>query len=581
MVNFGGHLKAVREGESKGTDLYIVPYNDLKEPVFAQGTDSRAVFDTCWRGALALSNADFTAAVEALFTSIFEADADAAPRGAPLGTAMKVYVDVVGPDEGQDTLQRMVQIHTAALTNSEALRKLVKKHDKYHPTQKLSVSLLPKLYASVVFSGQGMVEEAIAAMRAFLNDEDEGDRGTFLPMKRMDSETAHNKVVESRVEELDWLKRVVASIPETLIHNLVAHRGFHHVKDRNDKRPLENSLAAYETAWTSGIHLCECDIAITRDEKLVLAHDADFKRLALDSKSPTSGINVSDLTFRELISMPLTSGNRPPLLIDVLRSAHAISNNAKLIIEIKPGNSAAASALSRLLLRHPDLTRCVAMIMSFDAVTMHRLRTELTAGSHPLLGSGSTSSRMNLSFGSQHCRFASFDHFGTLPNHHRTHSDQQLGLSLSQNNLGVGMSLSQNTLEVPLVPQEPPQQIEHILSFPPLMLLTVAQKPKRPCEMKVGVHDLSPIDSWLSNPNGCLDGVYLQFQRDMMTPEGSRSLRELSERVDVGVWGFAGLDPDDFDTFHWLFKDCNVKFVNTDLPNNFRKGVIVRSSTSL
>ena len=31
-------------------------------------------------------------------------------------------------------------------------------------------------------------------------------------------------------------------------------------------RPLENSLSAYEVAWSAGVRLCECDIALTADE---------------------------------------------------------------------------------------------------------------------------------------------------------------------------------------------------------------------------------------------------------------------------------------------------------------------------
>jgi hypothetical protein len=56
--------------------------------------------------------------------------------------------------------------------------------------------------------------------------------------------------------------------------------------------------------------------SLTKDEKLVLAHDDDFSRLALDKDLPHK--QVRDLTFRELISLPLKSGIRPPLLIDVL-----------------------------------------------------------------------------------------------------------------------------------------------------------------------------------------------------------------------------------------------------------------------
>ena len=82
------------------------------------------------------------------------------------------------------------------------------------------------------------------------------------------------------------------------------------------------------------------------------------------------------------------------------------------------------------------------------------------------------------------------------------------------------------------------------------------------------------------NGGGSLDGVYLQYQSDMMTPEGAGALSELSRRHTVGVWAYSGKDPDDFETFHWLVQKGNVTFVNTDLPGHFRRGVFKRSTTS-
>ena len=68
-------------------------------------------------------------------------------------------------------------------------------------------------------------------------------------------------------------------IDKDIMRRLVAHRGFHSINDRTDRRPIENSLEAYELAWTSGVVLCECDVAVTRDGKLVLGHDADYCEL--------------------------------------------------------------------------------------------------------------------------------------------------------------------------------------------------------------------------------------------------------------------------------------------------------------
>ena len=78
------------------------------------------------------------------------------------------------------------------------------------------------------------------------------------------------------------------------------------------------------------------------------------------------------------MSCPLKSGARPPLLFDVLRSAAAIGDHAKMIVEIKAGNSEAGPALARMFLRHPNLMDHVAVVMSFDAFIMHNFRSEMT-----------------------------------------------------------------------------------------------------------------------------------------------------------------------------------------------------------
>lgn len=58
-------------------------------------------------------------------------------------------------------------------------------------------------------------------------------------------------------------------------------------------------------AWTSGIHLCECDIALTKDERIILAHDANFARLGMDPTSPLCNRTVRDLTFKgKLLLVP-------------------------------------------------------------------------------------------------------------------------------------------------------------------------------------------------------------------------------------------------------------------------------------
>merc|ERR1711935_883029 len=108
-------------------------------------------------------------------------------------------------------------------------------------------------------------------------------------------------------------------------------------------------------------------------------------------------------------------------------------------------------------------------------------------------------------------------------------------------------------------------------NMPKLMLLTVAQAPSAACELRVQYNELYRVDNWLRHETGLLDGVYLQYEKEMMTPEGAAFLRQLSQRFLVGIWNYAEKDPDDFETFQWLVKQGNCSFVNTDLPKGFRE----------
>ena len=153
--------------------------------------------------------------------------------------------------------------------------------------------------------------------------------------------------------------------------------------------------------------------------------------------------------------------------------------------------------------------------------------------------------------------------------------------------------------------------------MPKLMLLTVADPPNKPCELQVsvgdddGYHDekhqprspildnngerqppqppqqirssasssfTSKVESWLSTESGRLDGVYLQYEAGMKTDRGAGALRRLRRDHGylVGIWGYSGQDPDNYETAEWLVREGECAFVNTDLPNHFCKHVSVR-----
>eukprot|EP00585_Thalassiosira_rotula_P012941 CAMPEP_0196132160 /NCGR_PEP_ID=MMETSP0910-20130528/1887_1 /TAXON_ID=49265 /ORGANISM="Thalassiosira rotula, Strain GSO102" /LENGTH=970 /DNA_ID=CAMNT_0041391727 /DNA_START=51 /DNA_END=2963 /DNA_ORIENTATION=- len=686
-------------------------------------------FKSEWRMALKRAAGDFDRAMQLFWSEVFEGITSYNPngvdeqkedtneyedviRGALPDAALQMYVSAVPPERAQETFSFLKDIHSTALINAEALRKLVKKFDKLYRknTSLLSTILLPEVYSSNFTGSLASLEAGLALLRVLLNIE-EGDDPNQNPTNPKEKQTpkevrAEKKrlrrlatldddmrdvavlsggyfgnnqdtdagLVHRRKEELQWLRGMIEGIDPVYIPFLVAHRGFHSIHDRSDVRPLENSLMAYEAAWTNGVHLCECDIALTKDERIILAHDENFARLGMDPASPLCNRTVRDLTFKELMNCPLKSGARPPLLFDVLRSAAAIGGDAKMIVEIKAGNTEASSALARMFLRHPQLMEHVAVVMSFDAFIMHNLRREMTAvyeqlhatqqkqqhqrqqqhhdvvaptapvaisssairihsdtnesNAHPMkapvlsnIALGSTLSTSPLpippSLGLSHNRPSSsyVRAPSRLGGHNRLDSRDMFGLGhqlmdpSSNADLGLNLaeidnSMSQSSTFLPIhksplelprldnneekVPDndnispsgsspditEDNQMNYPIQNFPKLLLITVADAPKEEYELCVDItkpDKVARLDGWLRGPDGgALDGVYMQYQKPMMGPEGSKAMRNLASRYDVGIWG-ANPVPDDWGTFHTLVSECHVSYVNSSLPKHFRR----------
>ena len=344
-------IKALRVGRRQQPDpVQIIPDDyDYDDPCNSEDeeVDDEASahffanrFETEWRIALKRASADFERAMGLFWSEVFEGiiknkeddEEDDAIRGALPDAALQLYVSIAPADEAQNLFTFLKDIHSTALINAEALRKLTKKFDKHHIDKirmiddnvySLSAKLLPEVYASNFTVGLASIDAGLKLLRAFLSmDEEESladgeelkankhlkkltdmdidsrelavlSGGYFGNKKDLDTE-----LVKKRKEELEWLRNMVAGIDPIYVPSLVGHRGFHNIHDRSDVRPLENSLMAYEAAWTSGIHLCECDIALTKDERIILAHDENFARLGMDPTSPLCNRTVRDLTFK-------------------------------------------------------------------------------------------------------------------------------------------------------------------------------------------------------------------------------------------------------------------------------------------
>ena len=68
---------------------------------------------------------------------------------------------------------------------------------------------------------------------------------------------------------------------------ICAHRG------ASDTHP-ENTLAAFREAIRLGAHMIEFDVALTKDDQLVLMHDSTLDRTT-NGKGPVSGFTLNEL----------------------------------------------------------------------------------------------------------------------------------------------------------------------------------------------------------------------------------------------------------------------------------------------
>lgn len=104
----------------------------------------------------------------------------------------------------------------------------------------------------------------------------------------------------------------------------IAHRGY-------VEKGVENSIEALEATAKAGVDYVEMDVLMTKDNKFIVMHDYNLKRLA--------GINkkVQDMTYNELVGLPISQSghtSKIPSFEEYVKRAKEL--NIKLVVELKP-----------------------------------------------------------------------------------------------------------------------------------------------------------------------------------------------------------------------------------------------------
>lgn len=138
----------------------------------------------------------------------------------------------------------------------------------------------------------------------------------------------------------------------------------------------ENTLAALRLGYAQGAEYCECDVRLTRDGEVVLAHDESLQRTA------GVGAHVSELTLAELRGLEVGAwrgeqwrGEKIATLAEALALVARAGEGRRLLIEIKSGPKTVSGIAAALVASGCDAA--AVLLMSFDPEVVAEARSVL------------------------------------------------------------------------------------------------------------------------------------------------------------------------------------------------------------
>ena len=145
----------------------------------------------------------------------------------------------------------------------------------------------------------------------------------------------------------------------------IAHRGY-------VTKGVENSIESLVGASEAGADYVELDILLTKDNKFVVMHDYNLKRLA--------GINkrVQDMNYDEIVGLPIKQGEHTstiPSLEEFVTKAKEL--NIKLVIELKPHGAEPSNYIDILIDEVKRLKLENYKFKSLSSKVMEELETKL------------------------------------------------------------------------------------------------------------------------------------------------------------------------------------------------------------
>ena len=197
----------------------------------------------------------------------------------------------------------------------------------------------------------------------------------------------HNEISEKLVNNLNENKkksRLVVTFTTVIIVAAVLINGFNiygNGVNKNIKtiahrgyvaKGVENSIEALEGAAEVGADYVEFDIILTKDNKFVVMHDFNLKRLV--------GLNkrVQDMNFDEVVGLTIKQGDytsKIPSLEEFVNKAKELNMN--LVIELKPHGAEPSNYIDILIGEIKRLKLENYKFMSLNSKVMEELETKV------------------------------------------------------------------------------------------------------------------------------------------------------------------------------------------------------------
>ena len=197
----------------------------------------------------------------------------------------------------------------------------------------------------------------------------------------------HNEISEKLVNNLNENKkksRFVVTLTTVIIVVAVLVNGFNMYGNGVNKniktiahrgyvaKGVENSIEALEGAAEVGADYVEFDIILTKDNKFVVMHDFNLKRLV--------GLNkrVQDMNFDEVVGLTIKQGDftsKIPSLEEFVNKAKELNMN--LVIELKPHGAEPPNYIDILIDEVKRLKLENYKFMSLNSKVMEELETKV------------------------------------------------------------------------------------------------------------------------------------------------------------------------------------------------------------